>query len=452
MPITFAPSYAGLAAGYAGSGLAPADVTLRGAQMLADKGADLMHMRFAADQRTANQTARAAEVNAGIAEHGAEFQARREDQGAQFSAEQQSLAARDQFHQQAQQQEMQSRFQLHVAMQQQDVSQAEKMQMQQLQQHKAWVNSEYTAGRITAQEAGDFMRSIDAGLQPLQHRAALTKVRQEQQEQQMVQHKNAQAESIRSMNEKFAAGQVDALPLITDPVTGVAHRMMRNHNGEWYDPFKGSRPEAGAAGSAKAEAQARQEYHKTYKEAQATVDRWRTERNNDEAKTPKYPELADTATYQQVIRQEMEARGVAPTMEAHVARRAGKQPAGGGDKPADTPPAAQPYSRQTPPEKLTPEQRNQVENFAAGLKALGGRPDAGEPPVRAAVESLNKVQDLTEQYGGNPAAMPPAVREEIRRRVAEIEKVQAAPPAPPKPPAPPTRFERGLADLAGSAY
>jgi hypothetical protein len=78
---------------------------------------------------------------------------------------------------------------------------------------------------------------VVAGLDHYAAKAANARIAQDEAQTQALQAKNKLFADIEIQRQNYMVGNVDKLPLVTDPTTGQQRRMMLNHNGELYDPF-----------------------------------------------------------------------------------------------------------------------------------------------------------------------------------------------------------------------
>lgn len=332
----------------------------------------------------------------------------------QFAASQYP-SARDEFvaqqHYQAQQQQM--------AMQQwlmdQDLSQKEQMQMQVAQAGLATVLGDPT---VTPEEKQEAMRLYQQHINPLKVRQERMQAKRQQQQVEQIAHANAQAETMQQQDMAFAAGNLDKLPLVTDPETGKGHRMLRDKNGKWYDPFEASHKAKDVAAEQQFKEQERVA-KEAFQEREHEADQ---QRKDYESYITHRQKLEDAAAKDVLlpadqkdttVAAKMKAMGMAPDVATHVKERAAERkamrhpptnmqappvptppgvapPPGAAPPAATAAPAAVPAFTETKAERLKrindrlAQIEAEQERAARAVPTLFGRPltgiNAGEPP------------------------------------------------------------------------
>lgn len=165
--------------------------------------------------------------------------------------------------------------QLNAWVSQQDITFKEQQQLNLLKSKVADVQND---PNLSADEKTRILSMIKYKVDPLQMKAQATQQRMQEQQMKLMQQREAQAAAIKHLNDAYSAGNVNALPLFTDPLTGQQHRMLMNHQGEWYDPFTKARADAAKSQSGKTfdsygltPHEAAQQFHEVSKAVDAAV-------------------------------------------------------------------------------------------------------------------------------------------------------------------------------------
>jgi hypothetical protein len=273
-------------------------------------------------------------------------------------------------------------------------------------------------------------------------------------------------------------GNVDKLPLVTDPTTGQQRRMMLNHNGELYDPFAKSGSGANSPEQFKERMTAalRDDWFKSYKDAMKYADdrikqEIEAERDplaKDQKGTSAWEDPKNRAGARQIyMREFMEGAGYAPTWEATLAKMQsqgaapgpGPQPAGpagdmgrrpgmmgvsnadkpvaGMEGPVREPAKPAPFKFDDPSTQKTEAQKAAAESTKELWAAVGKMGLPKELESKAA-EHYTAVQKALEEFGSTEA-MPPAVYEWYKANRGEFLKILRTAAAP-KPQGPPDPF------------
>lgn len=120
----------------------------------------------------------------------------------------------------------------------QEMTQADNMRLQRLQSALSSVMGDDT---LTTQQKSDYAMELRTGIDPLKRRAEESRQRLEEEQIKHAITTNQMQDKITQARNDFFAGNIDKLPVVVDPVTGKPHRMLIDHNGQLYDPFKGAR-------------------------------------------------------------------------------------------------------------------------------------------------------------------------------------------------------------------
>jgi hypothetical protein len=232
----------------------------------------------------------------------------------------------------------------------------------------------------------------------------------QEQQMKMLQQREAQGAAIKHLNDAYAAGNVESLPLFTDPLTGQQHRMLMNHQGEWYDPFTKARADAAKAQGkpekvADEQGRTPQDYMKAQQYAFKTADSQIKDGTlKPEQRAAKIAEV-------------MKEMGYKPSLSDHFAKPA---------KP-------NPFSITAP---QTQPQQDFVRNWGMQLTAVR---QSSLPPEQKqlAIGALQQVREITERYG--IGAVPPAQQAEADKLNTMVENIlreargesSATPPPPP---------------------
>jgi hypothetical protein len=181
-------------------------------------------------------------TQAGIAQMETAERARQFDIGQQ--AESARMAYRvgaEQMQQQAammaQQEMMRQRFEQTKQMQFLEFTLEDQKEQLKLRRAMSWIDQGEREGRFLPEEAFAMRGKVVAGLDHYAAKAANARIAQDEAQTQALQAKNKLFADIELQRQNYMVGNVDKLPLVTDPTTGQQRRMMLNHNGELYDPF-----------------------------------------------------------------------------------------------------------------------------------------------------------------------------------------------------------------------
>jgi hypothetical protein len=327
--------------------------------------------------------------------------------------------------------------QLQATMFQQDLTQPEILRMNRLNQALATVNTQVQSGIITPDEGRMMTTQIQTGLDPYKQRLEAQQLRQEQMQTQQMMHAAAQQESIEGLNNQFAAGNIDKLPLIQDPISGKSFRMLRNRTGEWYDPFAKSRPDEKTEKPEKVELEA-DFINKASKAAEAHADAnypdeaARMGRTKDERGNPVTPQHSE----EWVRAFQDKYNGLTADYNA---RRSGKEGRHVGPVDAPTVPGT-PAAKQA---EVRYDQRKQLDIAHAAAQRVFQSDLPLEVKARTTF-AIKEAHDILDKVKGDPSKLTDAERARLLRLGEQVNSVTGAlnqpPPAPSPAPAP--RFEQ----------
>jgi hypothetical protein len=137
----------------------------------------------------------------------------------------------------AQQEMMRQRFEQTKQMQFLEFTLEDQKEQLKLRRAMSWIDQGEREGRFLPEEAFAMRGKVVAGLDHYAAKAANARIAQDEAQTQALQAKNKLFADIELQRQNYMVGNVDKLPLVTDPTTGQQRRMMLNHNGELYDPF-----------------------------------------------------------------------------------------------------------------------------------------------------------------------------------------------------------------------
>jgi hypothetical protein len=187
-------------------------------------------------QGSENRT-RASIANAGLqqrAEESANELAMRGQIAQASLAQDAMMQAAQQQHQMAmQEQEIQSRMQIMML----EPTQHARIQLERIRTADAEADRQVAANLITPETAAEWKAKARGIAGPLVRQQVMYDMAREQAQIARLQLQNKLATDVETQRQAFLLGNVDQLPLVTDPTTGRKMRMLLNHNGELYDPF-----------------------------------------------------------------------------------------------------------------------------------------------------------------------------------------------------------------------
>jgi hypothetical protein len=318
--------------------------------------------------------------------------------------------------------------QLNAWASQQDITFKEQQQLNLLKSKVADVQND---PNFSPEEKTRILSMIKFKVDPLEMKAQATQQKMMQQKMQMMQQQEAQVAAIKHLNDAYAAGNVESLPLFTDPLTGQQHRMLMNHQGEWYDPFTKARADA-------AKAQGKPE---------KTADEF--------GRTPQ-----DYTRTRQAVAKTVDAAikdGTAKPEERAKRIEAGMAELGFKGSLADhfpKPPTPQPPFQWDSPK--TPEQKAAKQSFAVTVGTINARDDIPPPQKRQAITILTQARNLLAAYG-SVQQMPEQLQQQYTMYGNMVKQIMGQPQAggpPQQPPArpapPPNQWDAGSMAARGT--
>ena len=330
----------------------------------------------------------------------------------------------------------------HLIIQQSDLSQKEAMRLQQMKQAIADVN---TSDSLSPSEKADYITQLQTGISPLEQRAAATKVKQQQlQNQQMMQQAHVMA-GLTSANEATRAASFASRTIKVPQPDGSVIQGWLDHKGDFQE-FKTKKDDSEEKQQKRDDLEqkrqdalqkrrdtlvdkARKEYVDADQDAHALATKQMMER--DEDKKPIYPRLQTDEGYGQLHRAIMNGKGMGQNIDEHVAKRLAqddKNSGVSGGQPAATPTAksdAKPWNPNEPKD-LTPDQAT-IQSAFESTRAKIMSSQLPAPQKSAYANAIEESKQLVSQYG-SPDKMK-EISQQAYRRYTDLKKfMETMPP------------------------